>query len=134
MENKTGPETGEIIPPNVPGGGKRDSLKHTGSLTGAFILIVIGIIFLLDNAWGIKVGNWWALLILIPAIAAFSRAWSSYRQRKVFNPEAASSLTGGLILSLVAFIFLFNLDWGKVWPAFLVVIGLGALIGALSRH
>lgn len=134
MENKMDPETGEIIPPTSQGDGKKDSLKHTGSLTGAFILIVIGIIFLLDNAWGIKVGNWWALLILIPAIAAFSRAWSLYKNKGRFNPEAASSLTGGLILSLVAFIFLFSLDWGKVWPAFLVVIGLGALIGALSRR
>ncbi|MCR4429291.1 MAG: hypothetical protein NUV68_08180, partial [Caldiserica bacterium] len=106
MEKKIEEETGEVIPPNVPGGGKKDSLKHTGSLTGAFILIVIGVIFLLDNAWGIKVGNWWALLIFIPAIAAFSRAWSSFRHRGAFNPEAASSLTGGLILSLVAFIFL----------------------------
>lgn len=128
------PEAGEIIPLNAQGDGKKDSLRNTGSLTGAFILIVIGIIFLLDNAWGIKVGNWWALLILIPAIAAFSRAWSLYKNKGGLNPEATSSLTGGLILSLVAFIFLFSLDWGKVWPAFLVVIGLGALIGALSRR
>ncbi|MGB9874788.1 MAG: LiaF transmembrane domain-containing protein [bacterium] len=113
---------------------KESPWRHTGSLTGALILIVVGIVFLLDNAWGIKVGNWWALIILIPAFAAFARAWSVYRAKSRFTYEASSSLTGGLILALVAFIFLFSLDWGKVWPAFLIVLGLGALLGAMLRR
>ena len=107
--------------------------RTTGSLTGALILIVVGIVFLLDNAWGIKVGNWWAFIILIPAFAAFARSWSIYKVRGRFTYEASSSLTGGMILALVAFIFLFSLDWGRVWPAFLVVIGLGALLSAALR-
>jgi hypothetical protein len=41
------------------------------------------------------------------------------------------TLTGGLMLLLVTIIFLFNLDWGKVWPLFLIIIGLGALLTGL---
>lgn len=112
---------------------KENPWRHAGSLTGGLILIAVGIVFLLENAWGIKVVNWWSLIILIPALMAIVRAWSIFRKEGRLTHEASSSLTGGLILVLLACIFLFSLDWAKVWPAFLIVLGFGALLGAISR-
>jgi len=67
------------------GKSKEGAWRHTGSLTGALILIVVGIVFLLDNGWGIKVGNWWAFIILIPALAAFIQTWKVFRGRGRFT-------------------------------------------------
>ncbi|MGB9553880.1 MAG: LiaF transmembrane domain-containing protein [bacterium] len=113
---------------------KENPWRHAGSLTGALILIAVGIVLLLENAWGIKVVNWWSLIILIPALMAIVRSWSIFRGKGRLTYEASSSLTGGLILALVACIFLFSLDWAKVWPAFLIVLGFGALLGAILRR
>jgi len=32
---------------------------------------------------------------------------------------------GGAFPLLVALIFLFNMDWGRVWPLFLILAGVG---------
>ncbi|NLE74153.1 MAG: hypothetical protein GX604_05965 [Actinobacteria bacterium] len=40
---------------------------------------------------------------------------------------------GGLILSFVALMLLFDWDWGLLWPVFLVLVGLGMLLGWRSH-
>jgi hypothetical protein len=97
------------------------------------VLIVIGIIFLLQNIRGFPIGNWWALFILIPAIGSLITAWRVYRANGRLTAAVRGPLVGGFILLLVACAFLFNLDWGKVWPFFLIIAGIGALLGALLR-
>jgi hypothetical protein len=98
---------------------------------GGGALIGIGLVFLLQNITSISFGNWWTIFILIPAVASLGQAWRLYRQQGRISAAVRGPLTGGLILLLVAVIFLFNLDWGKVWPLFLIIIGLGALLSGL---
>jgi hypothetical protein len=93
------------------------------------VLIGIGVIFLLSNTTGLHFNNWWALFILIPAVTNFGNAFRSYQRHGRFTKSARGSLTGGLLLALVASAFLFNLDWGLIWPLFLIVGGLSALLG-----
>lgn len=93
------------------------------------VLITIGLFFLVSNLTGFTIDNWWALFILIPAISNFSRAWQSYQNDGRFSRAVRGSLTGGLILTLIASAFLFNLDWGLIWPLFLIIGGLAALLG-----
>jgi hypothetical protein len=95
------------------------------------ILIGLGVIFLLNNVTGFQLHNWWALFILIPAIGSFGKAVDSFRSAGELNREGWGALTGGIILTLVASAFLFNLNWGLIWPAFLIIGGLGMLFGAL---
>lgn len=118
---------------NEPPEGEREH-RRSGSSTwiSGVALIIIGLVFLLQNITSLSLGNWWALFILIPAIASLGQAWRGYRQQGKIGASARGSLTGGLILLLVAIVFLFGLDWGKVWPLFLVIIGLGALLTGLS--
>lgn len=93
------------------------------------VLIAVGIIFLFSNVTNFYIQNWWALFILIPAFINFGRAWQVYQAEGRFTKSARGSLTGGIILSLIAAAFLFTLDWGLVWPMFLIIGGIAALLG-----
>ncbi len=103
--------------------------SHSNNWLGGVILIAIGVIFLFSNISGFYLHNWWALFILIPAIGSFGKAWNGYRENGRLNGEARGGLIGGLILTLVASAFLFDLDWGMIWPLFLIIGGVGALLG-----
>jgi hypothetical protein len=93
------------------------------------ILIAIGAFFLISNVTNWHLNNWWALFIMIPAVTNFGKAYRSYQQYGRFTRSARGSLTGGLILTLVSSAFLFDLDWGLIWPIFLIIGGLSALLG-----
>ena len=44
-----------------------------------------------------------------------------------------SSAVGGLFILAVALIFLLDLDWGDVWPIFIILAGLAALVTSGGR-
>lgn len=98
---------------------------------GGVVLIAIGVIFLINNYTDFGLANWWALFILIPALAILSNAARAYRAAGRITSDVTGSLIGGLIMLFVASIFLFELDWSQVWPMFIVFAGLGALLNAL---
>jgi hypothetical protein len=101
-----------------------------GQLWFAATLILIGSVFLLQNYAGIEIGNWWAVFILIPASATLARAWTAWRSG--WHRSAVSGpLIGGLMMLSVAAIFLLDLQWEKIWPIFLILIGIGALVPSL---
>jgi hypothetical protein len=111
--------------------GEQPARRNSAWIWG-LILILIGAVFLLQNLRIIEtVGNWWAVFILIPAFASFAGAWAIYQRRGRFSRAAVGPLTGGLVLLLVALIFLLDLDWGQIWPVFLIIFGIGALISSI---
>jgi len=96
------------------------------------VIILLGIIFLLQNMGLVVLGNWWALLLLVPAAGAFFGAWNGYRRTGGhFPPETRGALIGGLVLTVLAVFFLFELDWARLWPVFIIVGGIAALLGAV---
>ena len=102
--------------------------RSSGLILGA-ILILIGVIFLAQNLtdWDVGNWNWWALFILIPAFGSLANAWRIY-QAEGRVPKMRGPLVGGFALLLVTIILLFDLDWGTMWPLFLIIVGVGALI------
>ena len=106
---------------------KSDSRRQNNNWVPGIILIAIGVIFLFTNLTGFHLNNWWALFIMIPAVKNFGSAWESYQRHGRFTKSARGSVTGGLILTLIASAFLFSLDWGLVWPFFLIIGGVAAL-------
>ena len=111
-------------------GGKKDSDNW---IVGA-VLIVLGGLFLLSNFLpGTFVTNWWAVFILIPALYSLNRARRSYSEHGRLTSRGRSSLIGGLLILTVALIFLLGLDWGVVWPVFIIIVGLGILLQYSSR-
>jgi uncharacterized membrane protein HdeD (DUF308 family) len=93
------------------------------------VLILIGAIFLFANVTDFYLDNWWALFILIPAVSNFANAWRHHQRHGRFTKTVRGSVTGGLILTVVAFTFLFDWDWGLIWPVFLIIGGMGLLLG-----
>ena len=113
-------------------GEKSSSPDHGGrnkSWLPGLIIIGLGVVFLVSNVTGFQLENWWALFILVPGIVSFVNAWNAYREDGRWSKRARGGLVGGSIISLVAIIFLFNLDWSKIWPAFLILIGVNILLG-----
>jgi hypothetical protein len=98
------------------------------------VLILVGIIFIVKNVSGFELHNWWALFILIPALGSLVTAFQMWeRNDRRFTAASRGPLLGGLVLLAVTAVFLFNIDWGKVWPLFLIIIGLGVLASAFER-
>ena len=103
---------------------------RSGQLWFAVALIAIGAIFLLRNYAGLEFGNWWALFILIQASGTLAAAWTAWRSG--MHPAAVTGpLIGGLMMLTVAAIFLLELEWGRIWPVFLILVGIGALLPSL---
>lgn len=105
--------------------------SYTPGWIGGAVLIILGIIFLIRNITGFELDNWWALFILIPAVLAFARVFTSYQSEGRLTAEGRSSLIGGLVLLFVASVFLLGLDWGVIWPVFIILGGLALLINTL---
>ncbi len=95
------------------------------------VLIGIGVIFLLNNFTDFRLDNWWALFILIPAFGSLGNFMRARRKDGRISGEARGSLIGSMILFFIAAVFLFSLDWGLVWPFFLIIAGIGALLSSL---
>jgi len=96
------------------------------------ILIALGVLLLLRQVSGFSLQNWWALFILIPVFSAFSGAYRLWQMGGRLTFGVWTAFYGGLFPLLVALIFLFNLDWGDYWPAFIIVGGLGIMVGSFS--
>jgi len=96
------------------------------------ILILVGVVFLLQNMSGFYLNNWWALFILIPAFGSFSRSWQAVQDAggKVTS-HARGNFIGGLVLTAIAAILLFNLDWAIFGPFLLIAIGAAMLLNSV---
>ena len=122
------------VPPSSSGVPERRDGGRLGGWAVGAVVIIIGIVFLARNAgwfgnnWGFH--NWWALFILIPTFGSFGGAWRSYRANGGrLSGEVARAFMVGLLLLAVTIIFLLELDWGKVSPVLLVIVGIGLLLG-----
>jgi peptidoglycan/LPS O-acetylase OafA/YrhL len=101
-----------------------------GSWVVGVVLILLGAIFLAQNFGYPVPHNWWAVFLLLPAFACLAAAWSMYqRNGGELTPPVTSALVTGVILVLLAVIFLLGIDLGKFWPLILIVLGLAALFG-----
>lgn len=118
---------------------RRNHDKDATSWVVGVVLILLGVAFLLENSGFVDLtGNWWAVFIYLGAIASFANAWRSYRARGEFGATATGSLTWGLVLTVIATIFFFDLLWDVWWPVILVAVGVGIVagyaLGSLTRR
>jgi hypothetical protein len=108
---------------------QRRAGRHTGWFAGV-ILIILGLIFLLEQMNIPFLENWWALFILIPAFWAFIAAWDNYKEAGRMTRRATGGLVGGLFLTALTLVFLLILGGGFLWPALLILGGLALLLTA----
>jgi hypothetical protein len=106
-------------------------MSRSAALWAGVPMIIIGIVFLLRNVGGIEFNNWWALLMLLPAVFFFGRAYRFYQSKGSLTAPARTSIMVGLLIAATASVFLFNLNWAVVWPVFVILVGLGFLFNAV---
>ncbi len=99
-----------------------------GTWAPGAVLILLGVVFLVQNYTGYALGNWWAFFILIPAVFSFASAYETHERAGRLTSAASRQIVGGLFLTAIAAIFLLELPWGRVWPIFLVLAGLALLL------
>jgi hypothetical protein len=94
------------------------------------VLIGLGAIFMLRNFGLIRSNfNWWAVFIFMPGLFMIYRAYRAYMDGgEQFTPVVSGLLLGAFWPLFIGAIFLFNLDWGMMWPVILIFIGLSALL------
>lgn len=103
--------------------------NHKGnSITGAIILIVIGLFLVLQRLGISGFENWWAIFILIPAISSTENLVRELRSSRGFHFAIASTILGILFPTAVAFMFLFDLDWSLYWPIFIMLAGISMIL------
>jgi hypothetical protein len=104
------------------------STTRNGAVISGLVLIVLGVIFLLQNYGLFYISNWWALFILVGTAGAWGSAWRIYQNNgKRITPAVTGTFVGGLFPLAIALIFLFNLNWGTMWPVFLIIAGLSVM-------
>jgi uncharacterized membrane protein YdbT with pleckstrin-like domain len=111
---------------------RREALGVPGGSTWVvgLILIVLGGAFLMQNMgkFYFPFTNWWALFILIPAFGSLDRAYRAYRNAgNQFTTFVRNSAFVGLILTMVAGMFIFNLNWTYLGPIMIILVGMGIL-------
>jgi drug/metabolite transporter (DMT)-like permease len=102
---------------------------------GGVVLVAAGAFLLLGNLTRFSLHNWWAIFLLIPAAGSLWTAYSIWRRNEWrFNAASRGPLIGGLVLLFLSIIFLFDLNWGRVWPGFLIIIGGGLLLTGIGER
>jgi hypothetical protein len=89
---------------------------------GGFIILAVGLVFLAGNFGFHLPERWWAILILIPGVAALVSAMRFYRTDGK-SPRVYGSAVGGLLMVALALALFFGVNWGVFWPIILIVVG-----------
>ncbi len=106
-----------------------------GPALGGLILIGLGAFFLLQSlgllSWlRLPYFNWWALFLLLPLGAVAVSAWRAYQASgQQMTREVRSKAFGALILLVVFSALMWNMNWARIWPIFLIIGGLTILLG-----
>lgn len=134
MNENQVPEPNEPLSKPAPAEKKEHHAMWQTAWMPGLVLILLGGYFLLQNMGILRLDNWWALFILIPAFGALGTAYTAYvNSGGRFSVAVRGSLVVGVILTLLAMGFLFELPMRFIWPLFLIVAGLAALMGAFVR-
>jgi hypothetical protein len=114
----------------------RQPSNRGASWIGGLVLLLLGGLFLLRNLGFLAFsGNWWTIFIFIPAVVLAATAWQRYTAAgHRIVPAVQGALIGSLVLLLVGTILLFELDWGTLWPLFLIIAGVGLLLGWVTQR
>jgi hypothetical protein len=111
---------------------ERRALRGGGEWIVGTILLVLGVVLLAQTFNIVFLSNWWALLIMIPAVASFVASWRLAQDAGgQFNRRSRSAFIIGSVLALASLIFLFNINTSIGGPVLLILAGIALFANAL---
>ena len=101
----------------------------------AVILIGLGVLFLINTALDINLHRYWPVILIVLGVYLFAKHWGllgGYRPGCVCERCRTRKLMGPAMLVTIGVLFLLDnishVDFGKTWPAILLVIGVVKLM------
>lgn len=107
---------------------KTNPTQKNNRITGAVILALLLIMVLVQRTNLEWLKNWWALLLLIPAIASVNTAFTEIQNKKGFTFSLASNLVGIIFPIAICVILLLGLNWNIILPIIIILSGLSMLV------
>lgn len=102
--------------------GKKETSKYS-QYVGGTIVILMGIGFLLSANFGFSMNYVWPIVFLVPV------GFSAVQMFQDFQAGCDIGLTpivSAATMLLIAAVWLFDWNWGNIWPVFLIFGGLYA--------
>lgn len=129
-ENQAFPEVIDVNPvPSV----EKTKKHHKNQFFWPAMLIMVGIIFLIQNLSPVPVHlNWWAAFIYIPVLGSLATAFNAFQKSGKFDAAVRSALGGVIVVGTVATMLLLGVSWRHWWPLMLIAPGLSMLIDGIS--
>jgi len=117
----------------------KENKKQSSNLWLGLIFVFGGIALIINqlNLLPFEL-NWWALFIMLPAAGMLNGAYNRFRANdNLFTTDIGiTALIGlfmvGLSLSLLVGAS-WNINWGLLWPAIIIVIGLSMVFGRSQK-
>jgi hypothetical protein len=107
----------------------------------AVILIGLGVLFLINTAFDFSLHRFWPLVLIVLGVYLFAKHWGllgNYRPGCICERCRTRRLMGPAILVTLGVLFLLdnisNIDFGKTWPAILLVIGVVKLMQSNASY
>ncbi|MBK9124046.1 MAG: hypothetical protein IPM16_13150 [Chloroflexi bacterium] len=111
------------------GFGAHDADPNSRRMTGALILIALGVVFLaMQSGWIELTGNWWAIFIAVPACVVLYNAYDGYRRAGRFTYDVGNRLGAGINLGGIAILVALN-RFEYILPFLLISLGMLIALG-----
>jgi Domain of unknown function (DUF5668)/B-box zinc finger len=101
----------------------------------AAVLIGLGVLFLVNTAFDFSLHRYWPLILVVLGVYLFAKHWGllgTYRPMCVCERCRTRKLMGPAVLVTLGVLFLLDnisrMDFGRTWPALLLVIGIVRLV------
>ena len=108
---------------------------------GAAVLIGLGVLFLVNTAFDFSLHRYWPLILIGLGVWMFARQWGlvgGYRPVCICDRCRTRKLMGPAITVTLGVLFLLDnisdIDFGKTWPAILLVIGVVKLVQSNASY
>jgi cell wall-active antibiotic response 4TMS protein YvqF/B-box zinc finger protein len=122
--------------PAIPG-----EKSETKVPVAAVILIGLGVLFLINTAFDFSLHRFWPLILIVLGVYLFAKNWGllgNYRPGCICERCRTRRLMGPAILVTLGVLFLLDnvssVDFGKTWPAILLVIGVVKLVQSNASY
>jgi len=126
---------GSNAPAGMPMTGTTQPASTAKIPTAAVVLIALGVLFLINTAFDFSLHRYWPFILIILGVYLFAKQWGllgNYRPGCVCERCRTRKLMGPAMLITIGVLFLLDsvshVDFGKTWPAILLVVGVVKLM------